>query len=114
MKGIVNEFELIVENDIDEEIAERIESSLLIINIPNSFTEIDEETYLTKPRAEFYSKEDYIITKIIDGEEEYQRYKREIERAKQRMEKTTVLCFHGIFKLAFVFNDMVLETLSFI
>ena len=68
MKGVINQFQLIIENDKDKEIAERIKSSLLVINIPNSFTEIDEETYLNKPRSEHYSKEDYIITKIIYGD----------------------------------------------
>ena len=83
LSGIINEIEINIPEDLDQEIIQRIKSSLLIINIPNSFTEIDEETYLNKPRAEHYSKEDYIITKIMDGEEEYQRFKREIERAKQ-------------------------------
>ena len=45
MKEVINQFELIIENDKNQEIAERIKSSLLVINIPNSFTEIDEETY---------------------------------------------------------------------
>ena len=80
---MINQFDLIIENDKDKEIAERIKSSLLIINIPNSFTEIDEETYLNKPRSEHYGKEDFSISKIIDGEEEYLRFKKEIERAKQ-------------------------------
>ena len=106
LSGIINEIEINIPEDSDQEIIQRIKSSLLVINIPNSFTEINEETYLNKPRSEHYSKEDYIITKIIDGEEEYLRFKREIERAKQRMEKTTLLCFHGIFKLVFVFNDI--------
>ena len=107
MKEVINQFELIIPDDrekeiaerikssllvinipnsfteIDEEISERIKSSLLVINIPNSFTEINEETYLNKPRLDHYVKEDYIITKILDGDEEYQRFKREIERAKQ-------------------------------
>ena len=69
MKEVINEFQLDIENDRDKKIAERIKSSLLVINIPNSFTEIDKETYLNKPREEVYSKEDYMITKIIDGEE---------------------------------------------
>ena len=83
LSGIINEIEINIPEDSDQEIIQRIKSSLLVINIPNSFTEIDEETYLNKPREEFYSKEDYIISKIIDGDEEYQRYTREIERAKQ-------------------------------
>ena len=83
LSGIINEIEINIPEDSDQEIIQRIKSSLLVINIPNSFTEIDEETYLNKPRLEHYGKEDYIITKIIDGEEEYLRFKREIERAKQ-------------------------------
>ena len=83
LKGIINQFQLIIEDDRDKEIAERIKSSLLVINIPNSFTEIDEETYLNKPRSEYYAKEDFMIRKIIEGEEEYLRFKRKIERAKQ-------------------------------
>ena len=83
MKEVINQFELIIEDDGDQEIAERIKSSLLIINVPNSFTEIDDETYLNKPRAKYYAKEDFMITKIIEGEDEYIRFKREIERAKQ-------------------------------
>ena len=80
LPGVINEFELIILQDTDAELVERIKSSLLVINIPNSFTEIDEETYLNKPRSEHYAKEDYMITKIIDGEEEYFRFQREIER----------------------------------
>ena len=83
MKGVIDEIEINIPEDSDQEIIQRIKSSLLIINIPNSFTETNEETYLTKPRLEDYSKEDFSISKIIDGEEEYQRFKREIERAKQ-------------------------------
>ena len=107
LSGIINEIEINIPEDSDQEIIQRIKSSLLIINIPNSFTEIDEETYLNKPRAEYYAKQDYIISKIIDGEEEYYLLdKREIKRSKQSIEKTTLLCFHGIFKLTFVFNDI--------
>ena len=83
LSGIINEIEINIPEDSDQEIIQRIKSSLLVINIPNSFTEIDEETYLIKPRSEFYSKEDYILTKILDGEEEYLRFKKEMERAKQ-------------------------------
>ena len=57
MKEVINQFELIVDNDSDKEIIQRIKSSLLVINIPNSFTEIDEETYLNKPRSEYYAKQ---------------------------------------------------------
>ena len=67
LSGIINEIEINIPEDSDQEIIQRIKSSLLIINIPNSFTEIDEETYLNKPRLEFYGKQDYIISKIIDG-----------------------------------------------
>ena len=67
LSGVMNQFELITPTDLDKEIAERIKSSLLVINIPNSFTKIDEETYLNKPRSEHYGKEDFMITKIIEG-----------------------------------------------
>ena len=77
LPGVINQFQLITSQDKDQEISERIKSSLLIINIPNSFTEIDEETYLNKPRSEHYAKEDYMITKIIDREEEYLRFQKE-------------------------------------
>ena len=69
LSGIINEIEINIPEDSDQEIAERIKSSLLFINIPNSFTKIDEETYLNKPREEFYGKQDFITTKILDGEE---------------------------------------------
>ena len=82
LSRIINEIEINIPEDSDQEIIQRIKSSLLAINVPNSFIEID-ETYLKQPRAEFYSNQDFIISKILDGEEEYLRCKREIERAKQ-------------------------------
>ena len=42
LSGIINEIEINIPEDSDQEIIQRIKSSLLVINIPNSFTEIDE------------------------------------------------------------------------
>ena len=91
LSGIINEIEINIPEDSDQEIIQRIKSSLLVINIPNSFTEIDEETYLNKPRSEHYSKEDFSISKIIDGEEEYLRFKREYDSAMVHYNKLKTL-----------------------
>ena len=38
LSGIINEIEINIPEDSDQEIIQRIKSSLLVINIPNSFT----------------------------------------------------------------------------
>ena len=63
-KGIVNNFILETPNGTNPEIIHRIKSALYNINIPNEFTPIT-ESYMIRPREDFYVDEEYLVFEII-------------------------------------------------
>lgn len=86
-KGIVNNFILETPNGTNPEIIHRIKSALWNINIPNEYTPITKK-YMIRPREDLYVDEEYMVYEIIEKEESYQKFIREINRAKEIINTT--------------------------